>query len=88
MNQTSPSLLTQNETKKFETVTLRSGLIVAVEAIRLACDLENRGWQLLTREDRLILRPTTETETLSESERELAKKLKNHLMAIALLSAN
>lgn len=87
MNQTFPSLAKNPS----EFVTLRNGLTLPASAIRLACVLEHRGWKLSTRDDRLILTPTPVDgvlDTLSETDTELVKKLKNHLMAIALLAAN
>lgn len=65
-------------------VTLRNGLTVPVEALRLAWALEDRGATLaVAGEDTLLVKPRG---LLTDADREAIRRWKLHLLALALYS--
>jgi hypothetical protein len=68
-----------------DVVTLRGGLTLPVDAIRLALDLENRGLTLTVDEgDVLVVGPR---ERLTDDDRALIRHWKRHLVAIVRYDA-
>lgn len=65
-------------------VTMKDGSIVAVEAVRLALDLENRGLHFSIDDDRLIVYPR---ELLNDGDREQIRRWHLHLLAIVAYDA-
>jgi len=64
-----------------DTITLKGGLTVPVEALHLALDLEQRGFEMHVDGDRL--RIALGRDTLNDLDREAIKKWKNHLLVVA-----
>lgn len=59
---------------------LRGGVFVADDAIRLACDLEARGFVLTAKDGKLLV---SNGSALTAADREGIVRLKGHLLAIA-----
>ena len=61
-------------------VTLRAGLVLPVEPLRLAWALEDRGFRLAVEEGALVVRPGS---ALTADDRAAIRRWKSHLFAIA-----
>jgi hypothetical protein len=76
-----------------ERITLREGPTVDVEAIRLAIDLEGRGFMLIQRPEYpaelvIVRGPRCAMDDfLKEPEREAIRRLKPHLLALVVYQA-
>lgn len=61
-------------------IELRGGLIVRVDAILLALDLEAKGHALTAKDGALLV---SQGSTLTGEEKRLVKELRRHLLALA-----
>ena len=73
-----------------EVVKLRNGPLVLVEAIRLMCALEERGWEFYTQGDGILHctnmrghKTHPRTYPMSTEENEAITRMKPHILAIA-----
>lgn len=73
-------MMVENATETDRFVTLRNGLVLPIQAVRLALDLENRGIRLEADDDGLAVSPK---HLIRDEDRVEIRKYRNHLMVIA-----